>query len=289
MRGRANAVQRPGSAASVGLLAFTLLLGCGGGGGGGAGEPTTATSPPPSAGSPPPDSSAIRIRVLGIASDSLDALFTDVAFELQHQINTANDILTANQVDVELVMDYIERVDYPDGYSAETALEHVTFGNHPAFAQVAAIRAARRADLVVLFRPYAGDGQCGFAWIGGYGKNGDFSDPAEADFGYSVVAANCSDYSLLHEVGHNLGLAHSRREDPAGGSYAWGTGFGSDNDFVTIMASPAAFNGTRLPRLSSPDTLCNSSPCGVARTESDGADARTALQRSAGAVADYQP
>lgn len=263
---------------------------CGGGGGG------SGSSTPPAAAAPPPTTSpggspvaTTQIRLLAVASDSLAAVVGDVDLELNHLVNTSNDVLASNGVDVAFALDHIEVVSYADGPSTEQALEAITLGSDPALAHIAQLRDDLAADLVVFFRPYAGDGSCGYAWIGGYGTDGDFSNPAEADFGYSVVAADCSDYALLHELGHNLGLAHSRLEAPQGGSFEWGVGHGETNDFVTIMASPSAFNGVRLPQLSNPSSVCNGEPCGVPSTDAtNGADAVRAIEAVADAVAAFR-
>jgi hypothetical protein len=94
---------------------------------------------------------------------------------------------------------------------------------------------------------------------------------------------------LLHELGHNLGLVHSRRENPDGGSLPYGAGHGVDNGFVTIMASPGAFNAIRLPRLASPSLGCQGQPCGVHHEDSErGADAVRAIERAMEQVSRYR-
>ena len=278
------------------ILAGFCLAACGGGGGGGGGSQTPAnvasgptTTPTPDPVEPPqPATTSTTIEVLALMTPGVEALYIDADLRIQHLFNTTNDIAEASGVSVEFVMRHLEVVDYPDTISATDALDDLTFAAHPSLENVAALRTEHAADLVVLFRPYANDGHCGYAWVGGYQKNGDFSHPSEADYGYSVVAANCTDYTLLHELGHNLGLAHSQREDPDGGTFNYALGFGQDNDFVTIMASPTEFSATQLPFLSSPDLSCNGVPCGVAHTEDNGADAVRALNHTAPQVAQYR-
>ncbi len=70
---------------------------------------------------------------------------------------------------------------------------------------------------------------------------------------------------MAHELGHNMGLTHSHREDGHGGTFDFATGHGVDALFSTVMAFPAAFNtSVRIARFSSPLRDCLGVPCGVA-------------------------
>jgi len=227
--------------------------------------------------------------VLALYSESTSEIYADPVLRITHLVNVTNQLAADSGVRLDLELAYISPVNYPDGFSMTQALEAVTLTTDPAFADVPALREQYVADLVVLFRPYANDGLCGYAWVGGLNTEGDFSDSRQADYAFSTVAINCSDFTLAHEVGHNLGLAHSRREDPAGGSLAHGVGYGVDNDFVTIMASGNEFNAIKLPVLSSPSALCQGEPCGVNRNDPNaGADAVHALNIARDQIAAYR-
>jgi len=279
-------------------LVISLLTGCGGGGGGSSELPnnsaptTTPAETPAQSPAPPPapvlPTSNTKITVLALVTPGLDTLYTDPALRIDHLVNVSNRILSDSGVALEFQLSGIQSVDYPDDVDSELALEDVTAGSHSSLSNVAALRAELSADLVVLFRPFANDGRCGIAWIGGFQTNGNLA--SSADFGYSVVAANCADFTLLHELGHNLGLAHSREETPEGGSFAYGLGFGRSGEFATVMASPSLFAAPRLPRLSSPNVDCLGKPCGISHTDtSRGADAAFAVQQTMQQVADYMP
>lgn len=268
-----------------------MLCACGGS------SSSSSSAAPPESGnenpqvtpSTPPPTAQTAIKALALYTQSLNGVYSDTDLRIQHLFNVTNDVLQTSGLDIEIELVHLEQVDYPDGFDITRALEDLTGAQHPAFSNVRALRDQVAADVVVLFRPYANDGYCGYAWIGGYQTDGDFSHPAEPDYAYSAVAANCSDYTLLHELGHNMGLAHSRREAPDGGSLSYGAGFGVDNDFVTIMATASEFNAVQLPRLSSPRLKCNAQACGVASSNpAAGADAVQALTISKDQIASYR-
>ena len=83
--------------------------------------------------------------------------------------------------------------------------------------------------------------------------------------------AGCDDLTLAHELGHNHGLAHSRREPGAQGTYSWSFGHGVDGSFATIMATPDDYPGSvELPLFSNPLLNdCNGLACGVDRVDSE--------------------
>jgi len=285
------------------LGASLCLYACGGGGGGSAPASTSVSTTPTTQTTtsnvatpqPPPvvAGTTTQVKLLALYTDGVAAQFNSPDLRIAHLVNVANDVMSTSGVDIHFSLEHIEWVDYSDTIPITQALDDLTPTNSNAgasgLAGVAALRNQVEADLVVLFRPYANDGHCGYAWIGGFGTQGDFSNPAEDDYGYSVVSSNCSDYTLVHELGHNLGLAHSRRESTEGGTFGYAVGYGMDREFVTIMASPTEFDAAQLPKLSSPSLICNTFPCGVDHTDSvAGSDAVRALNFSKDAVAAYR-
>ena len=139
------------------------------------------------------------------------------------------------------------------------------------------------ADLVSALVSTQSDEYCGIAYMGGY-DGGKYEQYPE----FSVSEIVCGASTLAHELGHNLGLGHSRAQGSLGASYPFALGHGIRGDFHTLMAYRSAYymTGSQLESkmlFSNPELDCNGSPCGVAHEgdltidDGKGADAVRAL------------
>ncbi len=207
--------------------------------------------------------------------------YSDVDTRISHLINVANQIYSDSDVDMQLRVVHSEQVDYSDKVNSRKALNDLTFASRSDLGRhAAALREEYGADMVVMMRPYVGDSICGLAWIGGNGSGGRFTS-RDGDYAFSHVSINCSDYVLAHELGHNMGLQHSRKQNRRGGTFEYSLGHGLRHGFVTVMAYRSAYAGHKIYKFSNPDLLCDGSPCGFdpnGKRASRSADAARSLQ-----------
>ncbi len=204
-----------------------------------------------------------------------------------------NQIYADSGVDLEIRVANTLQVNYTDDDDSATALNNITFNQHAAFNGVAAAREQGKADMVIFYRPYmSSHGSCGVAWVGG-GANGVFSAGHKAYMFAHVAINSCGDFVTAHELGHNMGLKHSRKQDGVGGTFHYALGHGVVNSFATVMAYQNEFNVDywtgKVYKFSNPDiSTCKNQPCGVVRTNTtSGADARHALNVAAPQIAAY--
>ncbi len=218
----------------------------------------------------------VRVDILVVYSTGANTLYNgDAQTRINHLIAVSNQIYTDSGVFIQINALAMDEVNYPDSFNSETGLRDITSGSHSALTGVANRRAAIGADMVVFFRPYAGDNTCGIAWVNG--NNGTVANSSGGM--YSHTSINCADYVNAHEMGHNMGLWHSRRQDGSGNVFSYALGYGVDSNFVTVMAYPSAFtNADKIYKFSSPTLDCNGQPCGIDKNDANnGADAVTAL------------
>ncbi|PUA26853.1 MAG: peptidase [Cellvibrio sp. 79] len=110
------------------------------------------------------------------------------------------------------------------------------------------------------------------------------------DLTWNVVGPNCGPLVMAHELGHNMGLSHSRKQgNESGTRYRYGVGYGVENVFVDIMAYASVFKTTRIARFSNPNITCRGLPCGIPVGRPDEAYAALAIQNVRNEIAEFRP
>lgn len=238
----------------------------------------------------------VVIDILALYTPDAAALYGhQTPTRINQMVSVSNQIYQDSGIGITLRPVFHAPVDYPAGTQVDMyrQLEQLTYGTHPAFSEVSQLRDHFGADLVVLFRALGPNAKlCGVANLGGHDTRGDMLAFEGHEYGFSVVALDCPlGSALAHELGHNMGLTHSRREDGVGGTLPYATGHGIDHGFATVMANPARFGtATKIPLFSSPQLDCGGLPCGVDYTDPErGADAVRTLNLTRFQVAAYRP
>ena len=228
---------------------------------------------------------ASTIRVLLLQPSTLSN-YPGYAPRVAHIKAYANQVLAQSGVDAQL--EFIGPFDYEVNATIEAKdnselLDLLTQRGAP-FADLDSLRANNNADVTIyLDRSKDHDTSCGVAWLSGVNTHGDVApDLAATEYNVGVVDIDsiyCSSRTLIHELGHLMGLGHSRRQGSEG-TFTWSVGHGVDNAFVSIMAYESSY-GTAVERdyFSSPLLSdCNGQACGVSNTNlTAGADAALSL------------
>ena len=185
-------------------------------------------------------------------------------------VNQINGYYRTSQVDIQLRLVGV-RYHAETGADSSAVLENLSVDT-----EAINLRNQLGADFVSQLHQTA---SCGVGWLA-----------IHKDWAWNVIAPGCGPLTMAHELGHNMGLDHSRRQgDTTGKRYRYGLGYGVDNLFATVMAYPKAFNTTRrMGVFSNPNLRCSDVPCGIPEGQAQEAYAAKALHNVRDEVAGFR-
>ncbi|TAA41834.1 carbohydrate binding domain-containing protein [Corallincola spongiicola] len=205
---------------------------------------------------------------------------------INHLISTTNTAYQTSGMDIRIRL--VHSSEY--NKSGATAMNADALNQLRLDSNVSNLRTQYGADIVTLLN-LPSSNVCGLGYVG-TGSNGRYNSYAK-DWAYNMVGAhsNCGLLSFAHELGHNMGLGHSRKQNSLGGVFDYGTGYGVDSTFATIMAYPQSFGTyTQLRRFSDASVNdCRGYACGVDKNSANGAEAVDAINAVAVQLATWYP
>lgn len=214
-------------------------------------------------------------------------------------MNLSQTALDNSGVHIELRLVHTHKTDYDelndgDATSSGDRLRRLTsaptstinWGDNSGYMEeVHPLRDEYGADIVSMLARVSDTG--GVGWINNHTRG-----RPELGFNLNRVQQVASGYTLIHEIGHNMGNAHSRTQsgspaDNTGGLFQYSAGYrNTPNDFATVMAYAEGLED--VPLFSSPSLFWEGKAAGSSssRQPTDNARSMREIKR---AIAAYRP
>jgi hypothetical protein len=227
-------------------------------------------------------------QAMALSQTALDNSDVFITLRLVHVHKTAYNETIAPMTDVTVAGSHLRRFTanstHPPTFNpwGEEADGHME--------EVHALRDQYGADLMALFADEPETG--GIAWlldsVGGSPPTG---------FSVNRVQQMHNSYTLLHEIGHNMGNHHARLQDaapagPSGGIFEYSTGWfwtGSDETVYNSVMAYSQHGSLRSPYFSNPDILVNGVPTGSYFGAGASADNARSMRETKRTIASYRP
>jgi len=196
-----------------------------------------------------------------------------------------NAALEDSRVDARFELVKIRKIRYGGTSDIPTDLERLQNPYDGHLDKAHKFRERYRADAVLLVVAASDPNRCGRAFLSPLA-----SPPAEWAFGVLRYDCISPSYTFGHELGHIMGLEHSRISGAGSQPYRpYGFGYYEPNSlFRTMMATYQPGMGARVLHFSNPSVMEQHVPTGIDSSRADAADSARAINDARHLLASYR-
>ena len=183
---------------------------------------------------------------------------TDMNHLIALALERSNEVMDNSETGITFNIVHTHKTNYTEANS-NVDLDRITGTNDGYMDEIHGLRDQYNADIVVFIPQVTFTG--GVAWL--LNNENGFSNGSHA-FALSRVQQTASSYTVIHEIGHNMGCQHHKGQGGSGlfsYSYGWGGITSENRKYSTIMTYesgshyPDGQTYNRIPYFSDPDRI----------------------------------